>query len=99
MLFTMSEVVLKVIAFGLECVVVLILDLPSSASRLGYFGDIVLIDCVGSGPCIAINHFAILVGRDEFKPVDQQRIVAIGQRQVAGITIRIREIFFSHSSA
>ena len=43
-LFPMAEVVLQVVALGLECVVVLVLDLPSAPCGGDDTGDIFIVD-------------------------------------------------------
>ena len=90
----MAEVVIEVIALGLERIVVLILDFPSRAASGGKLGDVVFRDPMGRRPGIVEEHRVVLIGGDEFAPVDHQGIIGIAQRDVIDIAVGVGELFF-----
>jgi len=75
----MSEVVFKVVAFGLEGVVVLVFDLPASAPRGGHDLDIVFVEAPIGDPSVAVEDIAFLVADCQLAPVDLQSVVTIGK--------------------
>ena len=82
MLFSMPEVMFEMIALCFQGVVVFIFDFPARAGRSDDFGNIGYGNCMGSGPRITVDRFALLIGCDEFAPVDGQGIVTVYQRQM-----------------
>lgn len=97
-LLAMPEVVLEVIALGLEGVVVLVLDLPSGTACRCEIGDAVAGDGMGSGPGIVEQHFAILGRGDEFAPVDHQDIVAVAQGHLIDIAVSVGEMLLADAA-
>jgi hypothetical protein len=61
----------------LQHVVAFVLNLPSRTAGFGQGLDISINNAMRSGPRIAIDHLAILVGGGQFKPVDHEGIIGI----------------------
>lgn len=82
MLLAVAVVVLKAIAFGLERIVVLVLDLPAAAPCGDDGDDVVLVQRNGAGPSVAVEHLARGIARGQFAPADLEGIVAVAQWQL-----------------
>ena len=91
MLFAMTEVVREMIPFGLERVVVLVLDFPPAAPGRDERDDVRRINALRTGPGVAIENRAVGVRGGEFAPAHEHGVVAITQRQVIEPTIGIGE--------
>lgn len=76
-LLAMAVVMLKVVALGLEGIVVFVLDFPSAAARRNDRDHAVGSDPVRGGPAVAVEHPARGVSGREFTPVDVEGIVAV----------------------
>jgi len=84
-------VVLEAVAFGLERIVVLVLDLPAAAPGGHKRDDRVGVDRLRAGPGVAVEHVARGIGGDELATVHRQRVVAVAQRQIVEPAIGVSE--------
>ena len=76
--FTMAEVMLQVIALGLEHIVVLVLTLPPPATGLCHLCHVVRTDTVVGDKRVVIELFTRFgVSDGDFNPVDRERLLAI----------------------
>ena len=84
----MTEVVFKMIAFGLEHIVVFVFDFPARATiaRYGDEGGWGNLEICDKG--IFINLFTCIFTSDRpFAPIDLHGILVSAQRQSVGVTI------------
>lgn len=62
---------LKMIAFGLQDIIVFVLDFPTGTSHLGKFGDIVSGHRMIRDETVLIEGFArLFIGNDQLEPID-----------------------------
>ena len=73
----MPEVMFQVVAFGLENVERLVLDLPACPATGGEFGDVVLADRSISDEAVAVINFAGGIDGLDPQPVDHQCVFAV----------------------
>ena len=82
-LLAVAEVVLEVIAVVLEHVEGLVLDLPARSAGRGELGDIGLVDPQVCDEAVPVGHLAGRVDNLDLEPVDQERILAVADRDAA----------------
>ena len=78
----MAEVVLQMVALGLQCVEGLILDLPARPATGGEIGDRLFIDRQIGDEAVGVSHLASLVDDLDLKPVDVQCPMAVTERNI-----------------
>ncbi len=82
----MAEIMLQVIALGLEDVVVFVFDLPSPATRLGHIHDVVRRQAMIGDTAVVIELLACFgVGNGKLKPIDGQGTVTTTQEHVVEV--------------
>jgi hypothetical protein len=89
-----TEIVLKVVALGLERVKALVLDLPSGTAAGGEFDDSAAIHRQVGDEAVAVSDLALRVGDLDREPVDVHSVLAVAQGQVAQPSVGIAKARF-----
>ena len=90
----MSEVVLQVVALGLEGVVVFVLDFPAAPSCADELFDVLLAEHMSGNPGVVKGLFGLLIFDDQLRPIDPQGILVILQGDMVGPTGDIGQMLF-----
>ena len=75
MLLAVPKVVLEVVAFSLQGIVVLVLDLPATAAGLDHLLDILAGDLMIGDEGVLSSYLAALIGDCEARPVDPDGVL------------------------
>lgn len=96
MLLAMAKVVLEMIALVLECVVVLVLRLPTRPTGAHNRRHILIAEPVVGDEAVVVEQFraadppvklAVNVGHEQLTPVDAEGVIAVAQQQIVGLAI------------
>ena len=82
-LLAVAEIVLQVIALGLQSVEAFVLDLPACPAARGKFGHVVPVDRQVGDEAVAIGHLAVGIEDLDHQPVDRHRLGVAAQRHIA----------------
>ena len=89
MLLVMAKIVFEMVALGLESVVVLILNFPTSPPGPNHLGYILIAERIIRGQGVVIGYLAISGGDSKFAPVNQQGLIAIFEGDSVEIAVGI----------
>ena len=89
-----TEIVLEVVALGLERIKALVLDLPSGTAAGGEFDDSAAIHRQVGDEAVSVGDLALRVGDLDREPVDVHGVLAVAQGQVAQPSVGIAKARF-----
>ena len=95
----MAKVVIEMIALGLKRIVIFVLNFPSGATCRDELFDIGRRNLVRGNPGVAVQHFALFIGRYQLTPIDVKRVTTITQRDFIDVAIGISLLFFANAAA
>jgi len=92
----MAEVMFEMVAFGLEGIVILVLNLPTSATGLNNLSYVIISKGVAGHKGVMVNHLLVRTADSYLTPVHQQRIRRVFEGQVIEISVSPSSTFPVH---
>jgi len=84
----MTEVVLEVIALGLQRIIVFIFNLPPCAARGNHCCNVDIVNRQGCGEGISIQYLTFFCAIGDFATVHEQCVIGIAQWHSTGVVRR-----------
>jgi|GEM_PF-2512354 len=88
-LFAMTVIVFKILAFGLQRIIVFIFYFPATAATGNNDFHIRIGNLKVGGKCILIEDLPVFFGNSQLHPADCQGIFTVAQRHLAGVLISV----------